>query len=145
MGFGREAVLAVLACAASKEEALELLVASGEASGNVGQMLDRAAAEQERELESLTSGFLAVLEPLLLELHATDGERRSQDHVSEDPSERLPLLALDTRRQTGGRANDQSAHGFELSRELLLGPGLGALGEERARQVGRALLALRIL
>ncbi len=42
------------------------LVASGEASSNVAQMLDRAAAEQERELESLTSGFLAVLEPVLI-------------------------------------------------------------------------------
>jgi len=42
------------------------LLASGETSGNVGAMLDRAAAEQERELESLTSGFLAILEPMLI-------------------------------------------------------------------------------
>lgn len=42
------------------------LIASGEAGGKLEQMLDRAAENQERELESLTGMFLGLFEPLLI-------------------------------------------------------------------------------
>ena len=42
------------------------LIASGEASGNVEEMLQRAADNQEREMESLTQGLLALFEPVLI-------------------------------------------------------------------------------
>lgn len=42
------------------------LVASGEASGQLDAMLDRAAENQERELESLVGTFLSVLEPAMI-------------------------------------------------------------------------------
>ncbi|HEC19631.1 MAG TPA: type II secretion system protein GspF [Gammaproteobacteria bacterium] len=42
------------------------LIASGEAGGNLQEMLERAAAAQEREMESLISIALSLLEPLLL-------------------------------------------------------------------------------
>ncbi|WP_455222911.1 type II secretion system inner membrane protein GspF [Kaarinaea lacus] len=37
------------------------LIASGEASGNIENMLERAADSQEREIEALTSGLLGIL------------------------------------------------------------------------------------
>jgi general secretion pathway protein F len=42
------------------------LIASGEASGNLEQMLERAAIMQERELEALISVLLNLFEPLLI-------------------------------------------------------------------------------
>lgn len=42
------------------------LIASGEASGNLEEMLERAAANQERELETLTAALLGLFEPLLI-------------------------------------------------------------------------------
>lgn len=42
------------------------LIASGETSGNLEEMLERAAINQERELESLTSVILGLFEPLLI-------------------------------------------------------------------------------
>ncbi len=42
------------------------LVASGEASGNLDQMLERAARQQEREMDTLLSVFLGLFEPLVI-------------------------------------------------------------------------------
>lgn len=42
------------------------LIASGEASGKLDSMLERAAISQERELETLTGTLLGVMEPLLI-------------------------------------------------------------------------------
>jgi general secretion pathway protein F len=42
------------------------LVASGEASGKLDQMLERAAASQEREMETLLMVLLGLFEPLLI-------------------------------------------------------------------------------
>ncbi len=42
------------------------LIASGESSGNLEEMLNRAAQNQERELERLTGMLMSILEPLLL-------------------------------------------------------------------------------
>lgn len=42
------------------------LIASGEASGRLESMLERAAIQQERETETLIAGLLGVFEPLLI-------------------------------------------------------------------------------
>jgi len=42
------------------------LIASGETSGNLEEMLDRAASQQERELQTLISGMMTLFEPLLI-------------------------------------------------------------------------------
>lgn len=42
------------------------LIASGEASGKIEEMLERAAASQEREMEGLTAALLGIFEPLLI-------------------------------------------------------------------------------
>jgi general secretion pathway protein F len=42
------------------------LIASGEASGNLEQMLERAAANQERELETMVAALMGLFEPLLI-------------------------------------------------------------------------------
>lgn len=42
------------------------LIASGESSGQLPQMLERAAQHQERELESLTARLVGVFEPVLI-------------------------------------------------------------------------------
>lgn len=42
------------------------LIASGESSGNLEEMLERAAAAQEREMETLISGLMGLFEPLLI-------------------------------------------------------------------------------
>ena len=42
------------------------LIASGESSGNLEGMLEKAASSQEREASTLISAFLGILEPLLL-------------------------------------------------------------------------------
>lgn len=42
------------------------LIASGETSGNLEDMLDRAAVQQERELETLIATFMGLFEPLLI-------------------------------------------------------------------------------
>jgi len=42
------------------------LIASGEASGNIEEMLERAAESQEREMQSLTEGLLGIFEPMLI-------------------------------------------------------------------------------
>ncbi|HEU5398420.1 MAG TPA: type II secretion system inner membrane protein GspF [Gammaproteobacteria bacterium] len=42
------------------------LIASGESSGQLDAMLERAAVNQERELETLISTMLGILEPLLI-------------------------------------------------------------------------------
>lgn len=42
------------------------LIASGEATGQLEQMLDRAAINQERELETITAMLMGLLEPLLI-------------------------------------------------------------------------------
>jgi general secretion pathway protein F len=47
------------------------LVASGEASGELDQMLQRAAASQEREMETLLMVLLGLFEPLLILLMGT--------------------------------------------------------------------------
>jgi len=44
------------------------LIASGEASGNLEEMLDRAASGQEREVETLITGAMGLFEPLLIVL-----------------------------------------------------------------------------
>lgn len=42
------------------------LIASGESSGNLEEMLERAATSQEREVETLISALMAIFEPLML-------------------------------------------------------------------------------
>jgi general secretion pathway protein F len=42
------------------------LIASGEAAGNIEEMLARAAESQEREMQALTEGLLGIFEPLLI-------------------------------------------------------------------------------
>jgi general secretion pathway protein F len=42
------------------------LIASGETSGQLSQMLERAAQHQERELEALTAKLVGVFEPVLI-------------------------------------------------------------------------------
>ena len=42
------------------------LIASGESSGNLEDMLDRAAVQQERELEAAIGMFMGLFEPLLI-------------------------------------------------------------------------------
>ena len=42
------------------------LIASGESSGNLEDMLDRAAIQQERELEAAIGMFMGMFEPLLI-------------------------------------------------------------------------------
>lgn len=42
------------------------LISSGESSGRLEEMLDRAAVAQEREIESLIGGFLSLLEPMMI-------------------------------------------------------------------------------
>ena len=42
------------------------LIASGESSGKLEDMLDRAAVQQERELEGLIATFMGLFEPLLI-------------------------------------------------------------------------------
>ena len=42
------------------------LIASGEASGNIEEMLGRAADSQEREMESLIASMLGIFEPVLI-------------------------------------------------------------------------------
>ncbi|MBL6751864.1 MAG: type II secretion system inner membrane protein GspF [Nevskia sp.] len=42
------------------------LIASGEASGKLDEMLDRAATNQERELETLIAALMGVFEPVLI-------------------------------------------------------------------------------
>jgi general secretion pathway protein F len=42
------------------------LIASGETSGRLDEMLERAAIWQERELETLLSTLLSLFEPLLI-------------------------------------------------------------------------------
>ena len=42
------------------------LIASGESSGQLPEMLERAAVNQERELETLISTMLGIMEPLLI-------------------------------------------------------------------------------
>jgi general secretion pathway protein F len=42
------------------------LVASGEMTGRLGEMLERAASSQEQELESIISAFMALIEPILI-------------------------------------------------------------------------------
>jgi len=42
------------------------LIASGESSGNLEDMLDKAAIQQERELELLIATFMGLFEPLLI-------------------------------------------------------------------------------
>jgi general secretion pathway protein F len=42
------------------------LINSGEASGEMEEMLDRAAANQEREMDTLVATLLAVMEPMLI-------------------------------------------------------------------------------
>lgn len=42
------------------------LIASGESSGNLEDMLDKAAIQQERELEVLIATFMGLFEPLLI-------------------------------------------------------------------------------
>ncbi len=46
------------------------LIASGEASGRLEKMLEKAAAHQERELNSILAVFLALLEPVIILLMA---------------------------------------------------------------------------
>ncbi len=45
---------------------LTAIVASGEASGQLGPALSRAAAELDRELDALTTALVALVEPLVL-------------------------------------------------------------------------------
>ena len=42
------------------------LIASGESSGRLEEMLDKAAVQQERELETLIATFMGLFEPLLI-------------------------------------------------------------------------------
>jgi general secretion pathway protein F len=42
------------------------LIASGEASGRLDEMLDRAAEQQEREVETLVAALMGLLEPILI-------------------------------------------------------------------------------
>jgi general secretion pathway protein F len=42
------------------------LIASGETSGQLSQMLERAAQHQERELEALTARMVGIFEPVLI-------------------------------------------------------------------------------
>jgi general secretion pathway protein F len=42
------------------------MIASGEASGRLGEMLERTATQQARELERRIGAFVALLEPLLI-------------------------------------------------------------------------------
>ena len=42
------------------------LISSGEASGELEAMLDRAAANQEREMDGLIAALLGILEPALI-------------------------------------------------------------------------------
>jgi len=42
------------------------LIASGEASGNLEAMLERAAMQQDRETETLIATMLGLFEPLLI-------------------------------------------------------------------------------
>ena len=42
------------------------LIASGEASGKLGEMLEKAATQQERELDSVLTIFLGLFEPLII-------------------------------------------------------------------------------
>jgi len=42
------------------------LIASGESSGNLEEMLDRAADSQEREMETLLSALMGLFEPLMI-------------------------------------------------------------------------------
>ena len=42
------------------------LIASGEASGRLDEMLDRAAEQQEREVETLVGAVMAALGPVLV-------------------------------------------------------------------------------
>jgi general secretion pathway protein F len=42
------------------------LIASGEASGKLEEMLERAAINQEREIETLIAALLGLFEPLLI-------------------------------------------------------------------------------
>ncbi|MFW2373970.1 MAG: type II secretion system inner membrane protein GspF [Gammaproteobacteria bacterium] len=42
------------------------LIASGESSGKLEEMLDRAAVQQERELETIIATFMGLFEPLLI-------------------------------------------------------------------------------
>lgn len=44
------------------------LIASGERSGNLQDMLDKAAQQQERELETLIATFMGLFEPVLIVL-----------------------------------------------------------------------------
>lgn len=46
------------------------LISSGEASGQLGEMLDRAASDQERETDSLITGAMSLFEPLMILLMA---------------------------------------------------------------------------
>jgi general secretion pathway protein F len=42
------------------------LIAAGEQSGALGNMLERAAAQQERELDTLINALLGLFEPILI-------------------------------------------------------------------------------
>jgi general secretion pathway protein F len=42
------------------------LIASGESSGKLDDMLERAAVQQERETDSMMTGMLSIFEPLLI-------------------------------------------------------------------------------
>jgi general secretion pathway protein F len=42
------------------------LIASGEASGHLENMLERAATQQERETETLIAALLGIFEPMLI-------------------------------------------------------------------------------
>jgi general secretion pathway protein F len=42
------------------------MIASGEASGRLGELLERAAVQQARSLERRIAAFVALLEPLLI-------------------------------------------------------------------------------
>jgi general secretion pathway protein F len=42
------------------------LIASGEASGRLENMLERAAVQQERETETLIAALLGIFEPMLI-------------------------------------------------------------------------------
>ncbi len=42
------------------------LIASGESSGKLEEMLERAAINQEREIETLIAALLGLFEPLLI-------------------------------------------------------------------------------